>query len=168
MPEDPAANLLLANAYIWTGNNTKAVELANKAIEETKNTPSYYKWLCAAAGIYEQTGDFATAEAKYKESSQIQPNQMEAIEKLGYSEEDEVVAKKLSEERNAFLNQAIPYFKAAISYIDSLSEAEQAQNRPQLYSCLRTLNTCYITLEKYDESKTVKARLDKIEAGANN
>ena len=186
MPEDPAANLLLANAYIWTGNNAKAIELANKAIEETKSTPTYYKWLCAAAGIYEQTGDFATAEAKYKESSQIEANQFEAnsgmgsmlfrrayekdqaIEKLGYSEEDEVVAKKLSEERNAFLNQAIPYFKSAINYIDGLSEAEQAQNRPQLYSCLRTLNTCYITLEMYDESKTIKARLDKIEAGANN
>lgn len=186
MPEDPAANLLLANAYIWTGNNTKAIELANKAIQETSNTPNYYKWLCAAAGIYEQTGDFATAEAKYKESSQIQPNQMEAnsgmgsmlfkrayekdqaIEKLGYSEEDEVIAKKLSEERNEFLKQAIPYFKAAISYIDGLSDDEQAQNRPQLYSCLRTLNTCYITLEMYDDSKLIKARLDKIESGANN
>lgn len=186
IPEDPLGNLLLANAYIWIGNNTKAVELADKAIQESKETANYSKILCAAASIYEQTGDYTTAEAKYNESAQIQPNQFEAnygmasmmnnraydkqkaIDKLGYSEEEEVVSKKLAEERNEFLRQAIPYLKTAISYIDGLAEEEQAQYRPQLYSCLRTLNTCYISLEMYDDSKPIKARLDKIESGANN
>ena len=186
MPEDPGANLLLANAYTWTGNNSKAIELANKAIEESKNTPGYAAMLCAAAGIYEQTGDYVTAEAKYQESSNIEPNQIgansgmatmlfkrayekdQAIGKLGYTEEDEVISKKLTEERNAFLNQAIPYLKNAINYVDGLSAEEQAQHRAELYNCLRTLNTCYITLEMYDESKPVKARIDAIEKGANN
>ena len=186
MPEDPAANLLLANAYTWTGNKTKAIELANKALEESKNTAGYPKILCAVAGVYEQTGDFATAEAKYKESSELVPNQFEAnygmasmmnnraydkqqaIDKLGYSEEEEVVAKKLTDERNDYLRQAIPFLNTAISYIDGLSADEQGQYLPQLHSCLRTLNTCYITLEMYDESKPIKARLDKMEAGANN
>ena len=186
MPEDPLANLLLANAYIWTGNNAKATELASKAIQESSNTPSYAKILCAAASIYEQTGDYATAEAKYNESAKLQPNQFEAnygmasmmnnraydkqqaIDKLGYSEEEEVISKKLADERNEFLRQAIPYLKSAISYIDGLNAEEQAQYRPQLYSCLRTLNTCYISLEMYDETKPIKARIDSFEAGVNN
>ena len=185
MPEDPAANLLLANAYVWTGNKSKAVELAKKAEDETRNTPGYAKWLCAVAGIYEQTGDFATAEAKFQESSTLEPNQLEAnsgmatmlfkrayekdqaISNLGYTEEDEVISKKLTEERNAFLNQAIGYLKNAINYVDALDANGQAQHRADLYNCLRTLNTCYITLEMYDESKPIKARIDKIEAGSN-
>lgn len=183
MPEDPAANLLLANAYIWTGNKTKATELAGKAIEESKNSAGYAKILCAAASVYEQCGDYTTAENKYKESYQIQPDQFEAnygmasmmnnrayekqqaIDKLGYSEEEEAISKKLTEERNAYLGQAIPYLKSAINYIDNLNAEEQAMYRPQLYGCLRTLNTCYITLEMYEESKPIKARVDQIEAG---
>ncbi|MBQ6097322.1 MAG: tetratricopeptide repeat protein [Bacteroidales bacterium] len=190
LPEDPAANLLLANAYIWTGNNAKAIELANKAIDESKNTPAYPKMLCAAASVYEQSGDYATAEAKYNESSQLQPNQFEAnygmasmminrasekndaINKIvdagDFSEESDALMAKLTEERNAFFRQAIPYLKTAINHIDGLNEEEQAQYRPQLYSCLRTLNICYVTLEMYEDAKPVKARLDKIEAGANN
>jgi tetratricopeptide (TPR) repeat protein len=189
LPEDPSANLLLANAYIWTGNKTKAVELAAKAIEESKNTPGYPKMLCAAAGIYEMTGDYETAESKYSESYQIEPNQFEAnygmasmmnnrafekneainklIEAGDFSDETEAATAKLTEERNSFLNKAIPYLKAAINYIDGLSVEEQGQYRPQLHSCLRTLNTCYITLEMYEESKPIRTRIDSLESGAN-
>ena len=187
MPEDPNANLLLANAYIWTGNNTKAIELANKAIDEDKNNESYPMTLCAAASIFEQTGDYATAEAKYKESSSIQPNQFEAnygmasmmnnralekneaINKMiaagDYSDEATALMDKLTEERNDYLRKAIPFLNSAISYIDGLDENGQAQHRPSLHGCLRALNTCYVTLEMYNESKSVKARIDQIEAG---
>ena len=187
MPEDPNANLLLANAYIWTGNNTKAIELATKAIDEDKNNESYPMTLCAAASIFEQTGDYATAEAKYNESSSIQPNQFEAnygmasmmnnralekneaINKMiaagDYSDEATALMDKLTEERNDYLRKAIPYLNSAISYIDGLDGNGQAQHRPSLHGCLRALNTCYVTLEMYNESKAIKARIDEIEAG---
>ena len=187
MPEDPAANLLLAQAYVWTGNNTKGIELADKAVEESKNTPAYTSLLCAAAGIHDQAGDYAKAESMYIESSELLPNQFEANNGLGsmminraadkndainkiiesgdYSDESTALMDKLTEERNEFLRKAIPYLKSAISFIDGLNEEGQAQHRPNLYSCLRALNTCYVTLEMYNESKAVKARIEKIEAG---
>ena len=187
MPEDPNANLLLAQAYIWTGNNAKGMELANKAVEESKNDPKAYpRLLCAAAGIYEQAGDYTSAEAKYKESYDLMPSQFEAnygmasmmnnrayekneaINKMiaagSFSDEDQVVMDKLTQERNDYLSKAIPYLKDAVAFIDALDADTQAQYRPQLHSCLRTLNTCYITLEMYNESKPVQQRIKEIEA----
>ena len=192
MPEDPSANVLLAQAYIWTGNNTKAIELANKSLEESKSlgNATYAKMLCAAAGIYEQAGDIQTAEAKYIESSTLVPNQFEAnygmgsmmvnrasdknsvinkmIEVGDFSEENEAIMNKLTEERNEYLRKTIPYLVSAIAYIDAQDETTQAQMRPNLHSCLRALNSCYVTLEMYNESKPIQARIQSIEAGANN
>lgn len=192
MPEDPSANVLLAQAYIWTGNNTKAIELANKSLEESKSlgNATYAKMLCAAAGIYEQAGDIQTAEAKYIESSTLVPNQFEAnygmgsmmvnrasdkntvinkmIEAGDFSEENEAIMNKLTEERNEYLRKTIPYLVSAIAYIDAQDETTQAQMRPNLHSCLRALNSCYVTLEMYNESKPIQARIQSIEAGANN
>jgi len=191
MPEDPNANMLLAQAYIWTGNNSKAFELANKSLEESKNNGelAYAKMLCAAAGIYEQGGDIQTAEAKYIESSKLVPNQFEAnygmgsmlvnraadknasinkmIEAGDFSEENEAVIAKLTEERNEYLRKTIPYLTAAIAFIDAQDESTQAQMRPNLHSCLRALNSSYVALEMYNESKPIKARIDQIEASAN-
>lgn len=185
MPEDPNANILLANAYVWTGNVNKGKELADKAVDESKGKPSYPMMLCAAASIYEQAGDFATAESKYKESSEIEPNQVEAnygmgimiynraadkvqainkmIEKGDLSEEDEVLISKLTDESNSFFEQAIPYLLKAVNYIDGLPEEEQAMKRPNLYNCLKTLNTCYVRLDMLNEAKPIKARLEQIE-----
>ena len=192
MPEDPSANVLLAQAYIWTGNNTKAIELANKSLEESKSlgNATYAKMLCAAAGIYEQAGDIQTAEAKYIESSTLVPNQFEAnygmgsmmvnrasdknsvinkmIEVGDFSEENEAIMNKLTEERNEYLRKTIPYLVSAIAYIDAQDETTQAQMRPNLHSCLRALNSCYVTLEMYNESKPIQARIQSIDAGANN
>ena len=192
MPEDPKANLLLAQAYVWTGNNNKAIELANKSLEESKalGNATYAKMLCAAAGIYEQTGDIQTAEAKYNESSLLVPNQFEAnygmgsmmvnrasdknaainkmIEAGDFSEENEAIMNKLTEERDDYLRKTIPYLVSAIAFIDAQDEGTQAQMRPNLHSCLRALNSCYVTLEMYNESKPIQARIQRIEAGANN
>ena len=185
MPNDPNAELLLADAYIWTGNNSKGIELANQALENSKTLEAYPMILCAAAGIFEQAGDYATAEAKYKESAALQPNQIqanygmgimiynravdkvEAINKMiqggDISDDDYALINRLTEESNDFFGQAIPYLKAAIAYIDGLGEEEQAMNRQNLYNCLRTLNTCLIRLERYDEAQPVKARLDSFQ-----
>lgn len=192
MPEDPNANILLANAYTWTGNNAKAIQLAEKALEESKalGNTTYAKMLCAAASIYEQTGDIQTAEAKYLESSSLVANQFEAnygmgsmmvnrasdknaainkmIEAGDFSEEKEAIMNKLTEERNDYLSKCIPYLVNAVAFIDAQDEATQAQMRPNLHSCLRALNSCYVTLERYDESKPIQARIQRIEAGANN
>lgn len=185
MPEDPNANILLASSYVWTGNFKKGIDLANKAVEESKGKPEYPIMLCAAAGVFEQAGDFAAAEAKYKESSELQPNQLEAnygmgimifnraadkvqavnkmIDKGDLSEEDELLINKLTEESNGFFEQAIPYLLKAVNYIDGLPEDEQAMKRPNLYNCLKTLNTCYVRLDMLNEAKPIKARLDQIE-----
>lgn len=192
MPEDPNANILLAQAYIWTGNKTKAIDLATKSLEESKalGTDRYAKMLCAAAGVYDQAGDLQTAEAKYNESLQLVANQFEANYGMGsmmntraydknvainkmidagdFSEENEALINKLTEERNEYLQKTIPYLVAAISYIDAQNEDTQAQYRPSLHACLRTLNSCYAALEMYNESKAIQARIQRIEAGANN
>ena len=189
MPTDPNAHLLLASAYIWTGNNAKGIELANKSVDESKDSSYYPQTLCAAAGIFEQAGDFVTAEKCYKESAQVLPQQVDANYGMGimlhnravdkiqainkivdagnFSEEDDALISKLTEESNDFFRQAIPYMNAAINYIDGLSEYDQEMNRPKLYNCLRTLNTCYVRLEMYNEAKTIKARLEEIEKKAN-
>lgn len=187
IPEDPAANLLLAQAYIWTGNKAKGIELANKAVEESKGKPNYTALLCAAAGIHDQAGDYEKAEQMYKESSEIQPNQFEANYGMGsmmnnraseknetinkmiaagdYSDEATALMDKLTEERNEYLRKAIPYLNAAINFIDALDENAKAQHRPNLYSCLKALNACYVTLEMYNESKAIQQRIATIEAG---
>lgn len=192
MPEDSKANLLLAQAYIWTGNKTKAFELAEKSIEESKakGTAIYANMLCGAASIYEQGGDLQTAEAKYTESYTLVPNQFAAnygmgsmfvnraadknaainkmIEAGDFSDESQAIMDKLTEERNEYLRKTIPYLTAAIAYIDAQDEATQAQMRPNLHACLRALNSCYVTLEMFNESKPIKARIEQIEKGANN
>ncbi|MBQ1408852.1 MAG: hypothetical protein IIY87_03740 [Bacteroidales bacterium] len=192
MPEDPSANLLLAQAYVWTGNKTKAIELASKSIEESKalGNDAYAKMLSAAAGIYDQAGDIATAEAKYNESLQLVSNQFEANYGMGammvnraadkntaineiinagdFSDEKQALMDKLTEERNEYLRKTIPYLVAAVAYIDAQDEETQAQYRPNLHACLRSLNNCYATLEMYKETKDVQARIQRIESGANN
>lgn len=188
MPEDPQANIMLANAYVWMGNTKKGMELADKAVEESKNDqPKYVKILCAAAGIHEMAGDYATAEQMYKTSSELEANQFEANYGMGsmmnnraadksdainkmveagkYSEEDQAVMDKLTEERNEYLRKAIPYLTSAIAYIDALNPDDAAQYRPQLHSCLKALNACYVTLEMYDQSKPIKARIEQLEKG---
>ncbi len=182
MPTDPSSSLLLADAYIWTGNSEKGIALADKAIESAKalNDPTTYPViLCAAAAVYEQAGDYEKAEAKYLESAQLEPNQVaanygmgimlynrgvdknKAIDKLFESgDPDDAVLEKLTNEYKGFLHQAIPYLVKGISFIDSLNEEQQGQNRSSLYNCLRALNTCYASLEMYEESKAIQQRLN--------
>ena len=52
--------------------------------------------------------------------------------------------------------------------IDAQDEATQAQMRPNLHACLRALNSSYVALEMFNESKPIKARIEQIERGANN
>lgn len=187
-PNDANAHLLLASAYIWTGNTNKGLELTNKAVEESKGSVGYPIFLCAAAGNYEQAGDFATAEAKYKESSELNPNQVEAnygmagmaynraVERVkaineiinsgDFSEEADAAINKMTQESKEFFAQAIPYLKAAINYIDGLPDAEKEMKRKNLYDCLTTLNTCYLRLEMDEESIPIQARIKEIESKA--
>jgi len=181
LPADPNGKLLLADAYIWTGNNEKGIELANQAVESVKEDPALYPMiLCAAAGIFEHAGDYAGAEAKYRESATLQPEQVAANYGMGVMlynraadkikaiddawlspDPDEALINKLNEEYRSFFQQAIPYFQKAIAYIDGIQDPQQqAMNRPNLYNCLLALSNCYARLEMLDESKAIKARLD--------
>ncbi len=191
MTGDPNASLLLASAYIWAGNQTKGVELAEKAVSELSDTAkSYPILLCAAAGIYEEAHEYAKAEANYKKSSELQPNQFEANYGMGImiynraaekiqainqmanngsiSEEDEITINKLTEESNHFFEQAIPYLVKAIQYIDGLSPEEQTHNRQNLYNGLSSLRTCYVRLDLLKEAQPINARIAELEKSAKN
>ena len=80
-----------------------------------------------------------------------------------FSEENEAVMNKLTEERNEYLKQSIPYLNAAIAYIDKLDEDAKAQYRPNLYSCLKALSSSYIALDMLNEAKPVQERIKEIE-----
>ncbi len=189
MKGDPNSSILLASAYIWAGNPTKGIELAEKAVKDTPDTlAAYPMMLCAAAGIYEEAHEYEKAEATYKKSAQIQPNQIEAnygmgimiynravekvnainhmIDKGSLSEDDEILIGKLTDESNSFFEQAIPYLTQAISYIDGLSAEDQLRNRQNLHNCLVTLNTCYMRLEMLKEATAIKARITQLEKEA--
>ncbi len=188
MNDDPNAQLMLASAYIWTNNKAKGIELADKAIASMSDTSSKYPLLlCGAAGIYDEAGEYDKAEKTYKRSAEIQPNQIDAnygmgsmlfnraadknaaigkmIESGQTSDEDEVVMNKLNEEMNQLFEQAIPYLKNAITYIDNLSEQEKATVRSKLYNCLKTLSICYARLDMLNEAKPIQERITQIEQG---
>jgi len=179
LPNDPNAQLLLADAYIWTGNPSKGISLAQKAIEMTKGTDAQPLVLCAAASVYEAAGDYDGAESLYKESAQLQPNQLttnlgmglmfynRGVDKIKalnnpdlYTDDDNMaLINKLTEEYKDLLSQAIPYLQNAIAYLDGLDEEHRAQNRSSLYNSLKALSNCYVRLDKYNEAKPIQDRI---------
>lgn len=180
--DDYNAYLLMAEGYLLDENLEQGKEMINAALELTKNDANLYPQLLGqAAAILELTKDYEGAEAKYRESLTLNPTQFEsnfgmgkmvfnrAVDKLeaanAVPETDESgLYDKLLGEANEFFGQSIPYFTAAINYIDGLpnEDAKKAQ-RANLFNCLQALNQVYARLERYDDMKVVKARMDEIQ-----
>lgn len=184
-PNDYQADALMASAYLMNGNPEKGVEIMNKAVEKVAADPAKKAdALCIAAGFYENAKDFTGAEAKYKEAIAINPkayaanyglaamNFNRAADKLseaGNVPLDDATGAydKLVNESKEFFRVSIPYFNAAIAYIDAMPEAQKPTMRSQLHGCLKSLSTVYARLEMTTEMKQVQARVEAIEKGSN-
>ena len=182
-PNDYNSYLMLAQANLLRGDIVKGKEMIDKALEQAKDKPDVYaRLLGAAAGILEANKDYEGAEAKYQESLSMNANQFDAnfglgkmifnrgVDKLTAANEvpldDETgLNEKLLKESNEFFSQSIQYFKAAIAYIDGLTDAEAIRmQQKNLYDCLTALKTVYARLEMYEDLKPVNARLNEIQA----
>lgn len=183
-PDSVDANMLMAEAYMMKGN----MELGNaeiiKALDKSKEKPALHAELLALAGAtLENASDYEGAENRYKESLATLPQQFvanyglgkmlynRAVDKLDAANnvppDDETgMYEKLNEESKAFFGQSIPYFNAAIAFIDGLSAEGQGANRQNLYSCLGALKTVYARLEMYDQLKTINARMEALQQSA--
>ena len=90
-------------------------------------------------------------------------DKLEAANKVPETDESGLYDKLLAES-NEFFSKSIPYFTAAISYIDNLTDANaKAMQRANLFNCLTALNQVYARLERYDDLKAVKARIEEIQ-----
>lgn len=180
--DDYNAYLLMAEGYLLNENLEKGKEMINEALNRTKDSAMLYPQILGlAAQILENMQDYEGAEAKYQESLTLNPTQFDAnfgmgkmvynraIDKLEAAnkvpETDESgLYDKLLAESNEFFSKSIPYFTAAISYIDNLTDANaKAMQRANLFNCLTALNQVYARLERYDDLKAVKARIEEIQ-----
>lgn len=185
-PEDFNANMMMAEAYMMKGNMELGNAEIQKALEKTSDKPEMHASLLAAAGAtLESVQDFTGAENRYKESLATLPQQFLAnfglgkmlfnrgVDKLDAANnvppDDETgMYEKLNEESKTFFGQSIPYFNAAIAFIDGMSAEGQGANRQNLYSCLGALKTVYARLEMYDQLKAINARMDALQKSAQN
>ena len=182
-PDDYNANMLLAEAYMLKGNMEQGNAEIQKALEKTNDKPDVHANLLAAAGATkESVEDFEGAEASYKESLKVLPNQflanfglgkmlynrgvskLDALEKLPL--DDEEGAALLNSQCMELWRQSIPYFNSAISFIDGMDAEGQGVNRQNLYHCLQALKTVYARLEMFDELKLINARMDQLQKAA--
>lgn len=181
-PSDYNSSLMMAEAYLLSGNIESGREEITKAIELSKNNPDVYVGLLsAAAGILVETKDYDGAKAKYEESLALRPNQFEAnfglgsmiynrgVDKLDAAnavpiDDESGLSDKLNEESKVFFRQSIQYFNAAIAYIDGLDETAKHAQRVNLYNCLNALKVIYVRLEMYEELKPINARLNQLQS----
>lgn len=184
-PADYNSALLMAEAYLLSGNIENGRQEINIAVEKSKDNPAVYMGLLsAAAGILAETQDYEGAAAKYQESLSINPKQFDAnfglgtmifnrgVDKLEAANnvpiDDETgLSDILNEESKNFFRQSISYFTAAVAYIDGLNEEAQHLQRANLYNCLNALKQIYVRLEMYDELKPINQRLTLIQSESN-
>lgn len=179
--DDYNAYLLMAEGYLLNENLEKGKEMINAALEKTKDSIHIYpKLLSSAAALLEMTQDYDGAEAKYRESLTLIPNQFEAnfgmgkmifnrgVDKLDAANavppDDETgLYDKLLGESNDFFRQSIQYFTSAIGYIDALPSTQKDMQRANLFNCLSALKTVYVRLNMYDDLKGINTRLEEIQ-----
>ncbi|MDY5968570.1 MAG: hypothetical protein SPJ13_00930 [Bacteroidales bacterium] len=180
-PDDYQADALMATAYLMNGNPEKGVEIMNKAVEKVASEPAKkVDVLCIAAGFYEQAKDYTGAEAKYKEALSINPKHYAAnyglaamnfnraadkIEEAGNVPLDDETGlyDKLNNEAKEYFRTSVPYFEAAIAYIDALPAEQQERQKANLHTCLKSLGTVYARLEMIEEAKAAEARATMLE-----
>lgn len=179
--DDYNAYLLMAEGYLLNKNIEKGKEMIDAALARTKDSIHIYpQILSVSAAILESTEDYDGAEAKYRESLTINPNQFEAnfgMGKMIYNrgvdkhnaanavppDDESGLYDKLLAESNTYFSESVQYFKAAIAFLDALPASTKAAQRPNLFNSLSALENVYARLEMYDELKVVKARLQEIQ-----
>ena len=180
-PDDFQADALMAGAYLMNGNPEKGVEIMNKAVEKVAADPTKKaEALSIAAGFYEQAKDYTGAEAKYKEALQINANSYAAnygLAAMNFNRAADKITEagnvpiddetglydKLNNEAKEYFRASVPYFVAAIAYIDGLPADQQPQHKANLHTCLRSLSTVYARLDMLEESKAAEARATALE-----
>ena len=180
--DDYNAYLMMAEGYLLNENFEKGKEMINSALDKTKDDAVLYpQLLCQAAAILELTQDYAGAEAKYRESMGLNPNQFEANFGMGKMIYNRAVDKhnaanevpvddetglydKLLGESNDLFRQSIQYFTAAVAFIDAMPDGDaKKMQRANLFNCLNALKVVYTRLEMYTEQKAVDARMTEIQ-----
>jgi len=182
-PDDFNANMMMAQCYMMKGNMTEGNAEIQKALDKSTDPIVRAQLLAAAGAALEEVQNYTEAENRYKESLQSLPNQFLANYGLGKMLYNRA-ADKLTEANNIppddesgkyevlvgeskdFFRQSIPYMVNAIAYIDAMDAEGQAQNRTNLYNCMRALNSSYARLEMYDEQNVIKARMTELEKQA--
>lgn len=178
-PQKFQSDMLLARAYSFSGNYEKSKESMTKALEKATDVNTRAALLCAIGSVYEEANDFTEAEKNYSESINILPKQYLANYNMGKMFYNRALDKrdaannvdpndetglydKLNDEALALFGQTTQYFENAINFIDGLDEANQASNKNNLKICLGALSKVYLSLNKTDQYKTIKARLDSL------
>ena len=180
---DPNAYLLQADGYFLSGNVDKGSENVEKALELSKaDTANYPKVLVQAGSLLDESArNYEAAEAKFRESMKLQPTQFGAYYNMGkmlynravdkntaaiavdpFSDEGGLIDKLVGESKSLF-GQSIEYFEKAVAYIDGLA-TDEAKNahRADLANTLDALANAYARIDKLDEAKATRARLEQL------
>lgn len=181
-PQNYEADMLKAQGYLMTGNMEKVTECFMAAMNKVgDDNVKKSMLLCQVAAIYEITGKYEEAEAKYAESLQLEKNQYAANFSMGKMFYNRAVDKldaannvdpndetglydKLNDEAKGLFRQSVQYFTSAVSYIDGRPAGEQSAQKGNLFNCLNALKTVYLRLEMNDEFTAVNTRLQQIQA----
>ena len=179
---DYKAYLLLADGYLLDKNIDKGKEMIGKALELTKDSVNLYPTvLSLAGGVLDEAADYEGAEAKYKESLALLPDQFAANFGMGkmfynravdknnaanaidpFTDESGLIDKYTAESKDLF-GQSITYLAKAVTYIDNLptQEAKDAQ-RANLANALQALANAYARIDKPEESKAARTRFESL------
>lgn len=187
--DDYKAYLLRATGYLIDGNVEKGKEDINTALEMTKDSVNIYPDVLVQTGDLlsgEGVADYEAAEAKYKQSLMLKPDQFGANFGMGsmiynraadktnaanaidpfasdYDDEKAALYEKLNAEAKAYYGQSIGYLEKAVAYIDGLPEGEfKNAQRPNLINVLVALGTAYAHVDRLNESAAAKARVDQL------
>jgi hypothetical protein len=181
---DYRAYILSAQGYFLNNNLEKGKEMISQALNMTKDSANLYPVvLVAAAGMLDENAqDYEGAEAKYKESLTLEPNQFGANMGMGrmyfnrgvdknnaanaidpFDEEKAGLYEKLSAESKELFGQSIAYLEKAVAYIDGLEtvQAKESQ-RVNLINALMALETAYVRVDMQDKSNEAKARREQL------
>ena len=135
----------------------------------------------AGSLLDESARNYEAAEAKFRESMELQPTQFGAYYNMGkmlynravdkntaaiavdpFSDEGGLIDKLVGESK-ALFGQSIEYFEKAVAYIDGLA-TDEAKNahRADLANTLDALANAYARIDKLDEAKATRARLEQL------
>jgi len=155
-------NLIIAetNIYLATGEQDKAMELLELAIEKDNTNPTLY---FAVGTNYDQLGNFEEAEKSYKAAIALNPDYFDPNYNLGALYVNKAIeilteadALPLNEEAkyNELRDRANGILEASVPYLE---KADQLQ--PDDPFTLRTLKDIYTRLGMLEKLKEVNERL---------